>query len=62
MSFRSEEGVTEFEDDSKELTKDSLRASESSFQELQNQYWTIEFNIATKALAVLRFIAEYSDR
>ena len=49
-------------DNEKEITIDSIKSTESTLDELQKQLCTIEFNIATKALAVLRFIADHSSR
>ena len=54
--------VDDNDDNEKELTIDSIKSTESSLDELQKQLNTIEFNIATKALAVLRFIADHSSR
>ncbi len=63
------EEKTELEEDDKEteVTVDSVHASgaggaAASLDELRRQNDAIEFNIATKALAVLRFISEHCTR
>ena len=62
MTRCEESGNNVDDEDEKELTVDSIKATESSLEELQKQFKTIEFNIATKALAILRFISENSTR
>ena len=65
MSTDRCEEKTEVDDDGdneKEITIDSIKSTESTLDELQKQLYSIEFNIATKALAVLCFIADHSSR
>ena len=65
MSADRCEEKTDMDDDGdneKETTIDSVKSTESTLDELQKQLYTIEFNIAAKALAVLRFIADHSSR